>query len=249
MTANSNPDIVQLLVQMTFVVSCLAMGAGAFFFYNEKEKVHPRYRLALLLATIICGIACVMYYYMRDKYVPGQTFPTQFRYFDWLVTTPLMLLKFTALLNFKDKMGAMVRLVLWDMVMIVCGYMGETLGFLGGGFQMRWVMFSVACGGWLGVLVYLYSGIRQQANLQDLETRRCIMLLTKFVTFGWAIYPIGYVVRAAAPNLGDACQLVYNIADVVNKVGFGVIVWAAGVQAMQSPTSVPAESEKEMVVS
>jgi bacteriorhodopsin len=227
------------------------MGAGAFFFYNEREKVHPRYRLALLMGTLICGIASVMYFYMRDKYVPGQVFPTQIRYFDWLITTPLMLLKFTALLNFKDKTGAMVRLVLWDMVMIVCGYIGETLGLLSGsGFQLRWVMFTVASGGWLGVLVYLYTGIRQQANLQDKETRRCIMLLTKFVTFGWAIYPIGYVVRAAAPQLGDACQLVYNIADVINKVGFGVIVWAAGIQALQSTAPAnTSEGEKEMVAS
>ncbi len=228
------PNIVQTLTQLTFVTTCLALGGASFFFFNEKEKVHPRYRLALLLATMINGIACVMYYYMREKYVPGQAFPTQYRYFDWLITTPLLLLEFTALLNFKDKMGAMVRLVLWDMVMIVTGYMGETLGFMVGGFQIRWVMFVVSMGGWLGVLVYLYTGIRQQANLADTETRRCIMLMTKFVTFGWMIYPIGYVVRAVAPDLTDACQLVYNVGDAVNKVGFGIVVWATGVLAMKS---------------
>ncbi|MBX9669478.1 MAG: bacteriorhodopsin [Candidatus Obscuribacterales bacterium] len=227
------PNVVQLLTQLTFVTTCMAMGAGAFFFYNEREKVHPRYRLALLLESMVCGVACVMYFYMKDKYVAGEVFPTQLRYFDWLVTTPMILLEFTALLNFKDKMGALVRLVLWDMIMIVTGYMGETLGFLVGGFQFRWVMFVVSCGGWLGVLLYIYTGIRQQANLADTETRRCIMILTKFVTLGWAIYPIGYVVRAVAPELGDVCQLIYNISDAINKVGFGIVVWAAGTAAMQ----------------
>jgi bacteriorhodopsin len=168
---------------------------------------------------------------MKDQYVPGRAFPTQLRYFDWLVTTPLLLVEFTALLRFKDKVGAMSRLVLWDIIMIISGYMGETIGFLVGGFQMRWVMFVLGCGGWLGVIVYLYTGIRQQADLADPETRRCIMLLTKFVTFGWLIYPAGFIVRAISPDCADACQLVYNVADAVNKVGFGIVIWAAGVAA------------------
>jgi hypothetical protein len=62
------------------------------------------------------------------------------------------------------------------------------------------------------------------------------MILTKFITFGWSIYLIGYCVRALYPQYGDACQLLYNLGDVVNKVGFGVVVWAAGVAALNAQT-------------
>jgi len=225
---------IQVVTGFSFLIVCLAMGAGSFFFFQEKDKVHPRYRLALLFATLITGIACVMYYMMKQQYIPGKEFPTSIRYIDWILTTPLMLVEFAILLDFKDKAGVIWRLVLWDLVMIIFGFVGETNGFQTGGFQLRWITFVVGCGGWLGILVYLYTGIRRQANLQDPHTRRSIISLTKFVSIGWMIYPIGYVVRAVRPDLGDLCQLCYNIGDVINKVGLGVIVYAAGVSALQT---------------
>ena len=124
---------VQIITSFTFLVVCLAMGAGAFFFFHEKDKVHPRYRLPLLLATLITGIASVMYYMMRDKYLPGQVFPTEIRYIDWVLTTPLMLIEFAVLLDFKDRGGVIWRLVLWDLIMIIFGFIGETNGFQTGG--------------------------------------------------------------------------------------------------------------------
>lgn len=236
---------VQVLTQFTFIVSCLMMGAASFFFFQEKEKVNARYRLPLLLASIITGVACVMYYYMRDKYMPGQAFPTEVRYLDWIVTTPLMLIEFAILLDFKDRAGVIWRLVLWDIIMILFGFLGETLGFVTGGFQSRWVMFVVGCGGWLGILTYLYTGIRKQANLADSETRKAIILLTKFVTAGWLIYPVGYVLRAVQPDLGDLCQLVYNLGDVLNKVGLGIVVYAAGVASTSPSKAAAANSANE----
>ena len=237
---------IQILTQASFYVSCIALGAGAFFFFIEKDKVHPRYRLALLLSTMIAGIACVMYWFMSDKYIPGKTFPTELRYIDWVITTPLMLIKFAVLLNFRDRSGIIARLVIWDFLMIVTGFLGETMGFQLGGFQTRCVMFVIGCGGWLGVLTYLYTGIRKQANLEDVETRRAIILLTKFVTFGWLIYPIGYVVRAVQPEYGDVCQFVYNVGDAINKVGFGVVVYAAGLAALNTAkTKVESEAETQ----
>lgn len=227
----------QVITHASFYVACIALGAGAFWFFIEKDKVHSRYRLALLLSTLICGIACIMYWFMCDKYHPGQVFPTELRYIDWVLTTPLMLIKFAVLLNFKDRQGIIARLVIWDFLMIVTGFLGETLGYQLGGFQTRWVMFVIGCGGWLGVMTYLYTGIRKQANLEDRETRRAIILLTKFVTFGWLIYPVGYVVRAVQPEYGDICQFVYNIGDAVNKVGFGVVVYVAGLAALNAANS------------
>jgi bacteriorhodopsin len=234
---DTSTNLIPSFTQFTFFTTCLALGASAFFFYNEQDRVHFRYRLPMVLACLICGIACLMYYYMISKYVPGQVFPTQLRYFDWLVTTPIMLLEFTALLKFSNRHKVITQLVLWDLVMITAGYIGETAGFQVGGFQMRWVMLVVGVGGWLGVLVYMYTAIKNQANLTDIETRRCVAVLTRFVTFGWLIYPLGYIVRALFPQYGDLCQIIYNVGDVVNKVGFGVVVYAAGIAAAEAAST------------
>lgn len=106
-------------------------------------------------------------------------------------------------------------------------------------------MFVVGCGGWLGILTYLYTGIRKQANLADSETRKAIILLTKFVTAGWLIDPVGYVLRAVQPDLGDLCQLVYNLGDVLNKVGLGIVVYAAGVASTSPSKAAAANSANE----
>lgn len=229
MEAGLHGSPLEILTRFSFIGACLAMGVASFFFFQEKDRVPQRFRLPLLLATIITGVACVMYYYMMDKYIPGKAFPTELRYLDWIITTPLMLIEFAVLLEFKDRAGVIWRLFLWDIVMILFGFLGETMGFETGGFQARWVMFVVGCGGWLGILVYLYTGIRKEANLADVQTRKAIILLTKFVTLGWLIYPVGYIIRAVRPDLSDLCQLVYNLGDLVNKVGMGVIVYAAAV--------------------
>jgi bacteriorhodopsin len=188
-----------------------------------------------------------MYYMMRQKYIPGHLFPTEMRYIDWIITTPLMLIEFAVLLDFRDRSGVIWRLFLWDLVMILFGFLAETNGFQTGGFQMRWVGFVISCGGWLGILVYLYTGIRKQANLADPETRRAIVMLTKFITAGWVIYPVGFVMRAVDPNLGDLCQLMYNLGDVVNKVGLGVIVYAAAVSSTRASAAQTQTSDSSMV--
>ena len=51
--------------------------------------------------------------------------------------------------------------------------------------------------------------------------------LRMIVTVGWAIYPIGYFLgylSGGEPNF-DTINVVYNIADLVNKTAFGLAIW------------------------
>ncbi len=102
----------------------------------------------------------------------------------------------------------------------------------------------IGCGGWLGILIYMYTGIRRQANLADAETRRSIIMLTKFITVGWAIYPIGYIVRAIQPDLSDICQICYNLGDAINKVGLGIIIYSGGLAALRASRSEQGSASK-----
>ena len=49
------------------------------------------------------------------------------------------------------------------------------------------------------------------------------------VSIGWSIYPIGYFLGYLSGAGADANTLnwVYNLADYINKIAFGVIIWAA----------------------
>ena len=204
------------------------MGAAAVFFFVERGSVAPRYRTALTLSGLIVGIAAFHYSYMKTTYVPGEVFPTEYRYIDWIITTPLMLLKFPALLGLRGaSRGLLAGLIGLDVIMIATGYLGE-IGIA------PWLFFSVGTLAWLGIVGMLYSTVRDRAASADEHTRWAIKALSLFVTVGWAIYPLGFVLRVVNPELGDITQLVYNVGDVVNKVGFGLVAYAAAVAATRA---------------
>ena len=56
-----------------------------------------------------------------------------------------------------------------------------------------------------------------------------------FVLVGWAIYPIGYM--AGTPGWyeglfgGLQMDVIYNIGDAINKIGFGLVVYNLAVAA------------------
>lgn len=57
------------------------------------------------------------------------------------------------------------------------------------------------------------------------------------VTVGWAIYPIGYVLGYMTGTADqEALNIVYNLADLVNKVAFGLLIWFAATSESQPAT-------------
>ena len=53
------------------------------------------------------------------------------------------------------------------------------------------------------------------------------------VTIGWAIYPLGYffgyLTGGSPADSADSLNIIYNLADVLNKIAFGVIIWNVAV--------------------
>jgi hypothetical protein len=53
------------------------------------------------------------------------------------------------------------------------------------------------------------------------------------VTIGWAIYPLGYffgyLTGANPADSASALNIIYNLADVLNKIAFGLIIWSVAV--------------------
>lgn len=64
------------------------------------------------------------------------------------------------------------------------------------------------------------------------EAQIAFEILRLIILLGWALYPIGYVVGAAGgKNEEDWLNGIYNIADLINKVAFGLaIFYAASIQ-------------------
>jgi len=221
-------------VGFTFFIGYMAMFAASVFFFFERQQVEGKWKTSLLIAGLITMIAAVHYYYMRDVWLTTGQSPTQFRYIDWILTVPLMCVEFYLILKaFGAKIGLLWKMIGYSLVMLVAGYLGET-AFRSS--SVVWGIISTA--GYLGILyeVWLGSASKLAGNSKDPKLQSAFKALSWFVLVGWAIYPIGYMAIETDGWLRNVIDvrnmdLIYNIGDAVNKIGFGLVIYALAVSS------------------
>ncbi len=227
-------------IGFTFFLGYMAMAAAAVFFFIERGSVDPKWKMSLLVSGLITGIAAVHYFYMRDYYLATGDNPTFFRYVDWTLTVPLMCVEFYLL----TKAAGATKSLLWKLIfastwMLVCGYIGEAFNpAIESGIPSDGTTHSVMWGvlstlGYLYILHAVWLGeVAQLADKSNSDVvKRGVKTLAWFVLVGWAIYPIGYMcmdggwLNTYLEWSSKNVDLWYNIADVINKIGFGLVVY------------------------
>lgn len=229
-------------VAFTFFTGYMAMFAASVFFFFERGTVDGKWKTSLLVSGLITGIAAVHYYYMRDYYAETGTNPTALRYIDWTLTVPLMCVEFYLLLRPAGaKISFMWKLIVASAWMLITGYIGEAFvplnadGTAGAGATTHSVIWGVLSTlGYVYVLYSAWAGEAKQlaAKSNSPAVQSGIQALAWFVLVGWAIYPIGYMCMPGGwLNIGlgwqsSSVDLFYNIADAINKIGFGLVVYS-----------------------
>lgn len=216
-------------VAFTFFVGTMAMMAAAAFFFMEVNNTSKEWRTSVLVSGIITFIAAVHYYYMRGYNLETGASPVFFRYVDWLLTVPLMCVEFYLITKKAGaKSGLLWQLIFFSVVMLVTGYIGEAIDQahswqwgLVSGLAYFYIVYMV----WMGDVAKL-AGATSPAVAQAVKT------LGWFVLVGWAIYPIGYIQGTPGGlfgmklNFGLDMDVIYNIGDAINKIGFGLVIYA-----------------------
>jgi bacteriorhodopsin len=216
------------ITQYLFWIATVAMGAGTVFFFLERSSVDPKYRSVMTVAGLVCGIACFHYFRMSATYAGGD-FPTEYRYIDWIITTPLLLIKFPLLLRLGAAGKSLIaQLVILDLVMIVTAYIAEVSA---PGSGRWWSFFIIACLAEFGIVGLLYLKMSDTIARAPAPIARSARTMRLFILIGWAIYPIGFLMALSGSFGGDLREIFYNIADVINKVGFGLVAYA-GIKAL-----------------
>ena len=215
-------------VGMSFWLISMALVAATAFFFLERDRVAGKWKTSLTVSGLVTLIAAVHYFYMRDVWVATDTSPTEFRYIDWLLTVPLLMIEFYLVLSAVTKVPAGVfwRLLVGTVAMLGFGYAGET------GMMSASVGFWLAMAGWAFIIWEIFKGEASQINagLANTNVQGAYKAMLLCVTVGWSIYPIGYFMGYMGGGADPATlNIVYNLADFVNKIGFGVIIWAAAV--------------------
>lgn len=221
-------------VGFTFFIGSMAMMAATVFFFFEMGNVQGKWRTSLLVSGLITFIAAVHYYYMRDFWVANGTSPTEFRYIDWILTVPLMCVEFYLILkSFGAKIGLLWKMIAYSVWMLVTGYLGETV------FRDNSAVWgAISTLGYLGIFYEVWFGSAKKLaqNSNDPILQKAFSTLAWFIFVGWAIYPIGYMAIETDGLLSSiiplqALDIIYNIGDAINKIGFGLVIYSLAVSS------------------
>ena len=218
-------------VGVSFWIISAAMVAATYFFTVERDRAGGKWKTSLTVAALVTGIAAIHYFYMRGVWVNTGESPLVFRYVDWLLTVPLQIIEFYLILAAIAVVRAALfwKLMIASLVMLIFGFLGEL------GAMSYWPAFAIGMAGWLYIIYEIFAGEASQISAANgtAASQTAFNALRLIVTVGWAIYPIGYILGAGEG--GEAgLNLVYNLADFVNKIAFGVVIWVAATSSTES---------------
>ena len=212
-------------VAISFRIATAMMLASTAFFLIERSSVAPKWRTSMTVAALVTGVAWYHYSYMREHWIITGESPLVLRYVDWLITVPLQVSEFYLILAAVGvaSMALFWRLVGASVVMLVSGFLGES------GEIDVWLGFAVGMIAWAYIIYEIWVGDAKEASKNASEgTQFAFRAMAIILTMGWAIYPIGYVYGADGDTEAiNNLNILYNIADVLNKTAFGLMVWYA----------------------
>tara|TARA_B100000029_G_C17548434_1_gene949276 strand:- start:659 stop:1405 length:747 start_codon:yes stop_codon:yes gene_type:complete len=219
-------------VGISFWLVTAAMLAATVFFFMERSSVEGKWKTSLTIAGLICGIAFWHYLYMRGVWIETGETPTVFRYIDWLLTVPLQMVEFYLILAAVTVVAASLfwKLFVGALVMLIFGYMGEA------GLMSPLPAFIIGCLAWLYMIYVLWFGEGKTAvNTTSASVQTAYNTMMWIIIVGWAIYPAGYVFGYLLGTVdSSSLNLIYNLADFVNKILFGVVIWKAAIDDKQT---------------
>ncbi len=253
LVAAAMPDLSVLqynLVDNIFSMTVATMGAAAIFLFMSRASVDREYRPALMVSGLVVTIACYHYFMIRhswqDAYLlaedgyagSGAAFNDFYRYADWILTVPLLMVELVAVLRLEagKARSLLTRLVIAAALMIALGYPGEVISSPEG-WTMRVVWGVASSIPFFYILFVLWVELTKSVATQPPAARKLIEVARLVLLITWAVYPIAYALggtpAALAAKSGGAVdasgivylQVGYAIADMTAKAGFGVLIY------------------------
>ena len=213
-------------VGISFWLVSAAMLAATAFFFLERSSVNGKWKTSLTVAGLVTGIAFWHYLYMRGMWIETGSSPTVYRYVDWLLTVPLQVVEFYLILAAVTTVrgGVFFKLLISSLVMLIAGYLGEA------GLAPVLPAFVIGCAAWLYIIYEIFAGETSKINAAsgNVASQTAFSAMKWILTVGWLIYPVGYYLGYLGGGVdANSLNLVYNLADFVNKILFGLVIFVA----------------------
>ena len=223
------------LVYNAISFAIAAFGASTVFFLLQRSQVSPAYKTALTLSGLVCLITTYHYlrifesfnsaYVLKDSLViqTGMQFNNAYRYVDWLLTVPLLLLEFVLVLRlphtetYKKGLG----LTLAAALMVLLGYPGETLA-IGFAKVIWWILAMIP---FSYILYEMIKGVGVSINTQPLVVQSLFKKTRLLIILSWSFYPLVYILPLFGLSAFVSIQVGFTFVDIVAKSVFGILIY------------------------
>lgn len=235
------------LVANAFSFAIAVMGAATIFLFLGRSQVAPQYKTAVTLSGIVTLIAFYHYWRIFDSwqaaYMVTDTglkatvhkFNDAYRYVDWLLTVPLLLLELILVMRLsRDETIAKGKsLATAAALMILLGYPGEVSNVA----SERWKWWFLSMIPFVYIVINLVSGLTKSINSQPESVRQMVSDARTLTILAWCFYPVVFVLPMLGVGGAEAqtyVQVGYTIADIVAKAVFGVFIYAIAVRKSET---------------
>ena len=246
-------------VQFSAVYNMLSLGIASMLFTSiflwvARDRVLPKYRMAVMVSATVTSIAAYHYFRMFDSFsaayggvhegpVPAAVqafahYNVGYRYIDWFLTVPLLLVELVAVLGLAKAVSSSLlkRLVPAAALMIALGYPGDA----------KLDLLPMEAGGWAGeaavwgllstipflyIMYVLWFEMKKSLDSQSARVRSLFQTLRVLLIATWGVYPITFILSMNSGAIPTADEVVarevgYTIADILAKCAFGLIIFA-----------------------
>ena len=202
---------------------------GAFvYFLTQMKAVSKQYQAGIAVSAIVVGIAGYHYYRIWSDF--GESVMNEgYRYADWLITVPLLIVELLIVLGVAkaDRTSLMLKLVPATILMVGLGYPGEVADSNGA----KWTFWVLAMIPFAYILKTLYAELQKAGQRETGAVAKQIKNATYVLLTTWLVYPIAYlfpIFDAESATLEPLRQVGYTFADITAKGLYGLmILWIA----------------------
>jgi bacteriorhodopsin len=231
--------------------SLASMMASTVFLWMRVASIKNKYQSALIISGLVTFIAAYHYFRIfnswneayaypkpegvvetigaKDPSLTGVPFNDAYRYMDWLLTVPLLLMEIvlTMTMSAEESSSYCKKLGFAAALMIILGYPGELL--LEGNLNLRWTYWGAAMIPFLYIVFTLLVGLSEATARESDPAVKSLIQKSQLVTvISWCTYPVVYVLPMlglSGANAVVAIQCGYCVSDIIAKCGVGLFIY------------------------
>jgi bacteriorhodopsin len=225
-----------LLVYNAFSFTFAAMAAATLFLWLSRSQVGPAYKTACYHYFRIFESWSTAYEFKNGVVTAtGYAFNDAYRYVDWLLTVPLLLIELILVmrLSAQETLSKSLSLGSAAALMVILGYPGEIATDI----PTRVLWGTLSAIPFVYIMWQLFSGLGASIANQPDSVRELVKKARLLTFASWGFYPIVYMIpytNLSGANVSVGVQVGYTIADLVAKAGLGILIYMIATRKSQA---------------